>query len=162
MTTHTWKAILIAAGPGVIACAILGVAEHGGEHSLVVDALGAYPLTLLLFLPGIPVLAWAVVRAFPPRDWSRDGRRVRPAWLVASWFAPWWHVGAVRFGLWSIGAVSPVNWRIVAQHSVCLWFVTVCGWLCTSSRPQLRLVETFKSTGTVILPAATVKSENAE
>lgn len=148
MSIQTWKVILIAAVPGALACAALGIVEFSDRQSLTADLLGAYPVALLAFLPGIPVLAMTVVRALPPREWSRDGRRVRPGWLVLSWFAPWWHVGAAAIAMRALHVATPIQWSLVGRHSVCLWFVTVCGWLCVSSRPQRKRVGVFTAAST--------------
>lgn len=130
-TNQTWKVMLIAAGPAALVCAGLGVVEFSDSRSLLIDMVGAYPVVLLAFLPGIPVLAFTLMRAFPCASRQPTGARVRAGWLAASWVAPWWHAGAVHLFL----GKPLFDWQLVAEHSAILWFVTACGWLCVSSRP---------------------------
>lgn len=130
-TNQTWKVMLIAAGPAALACAGLGVVEFSDSRSLLIDMIGAYPVVLLAFLPGIPVLAFTLIRAFPCASHKSSEARVRMGWLAASWVAPWWHAGAVHLFL----GKPLFDWQLVAEHSAILWFVTACGWLCVSRRP---------------------------
>lgn len=158
-TTQTWTVMLIAAGPATLACAALGVIEYSTGHTLLIDLVGAYPAALMAFLPGIPVLAWTLKRAFPCATAGKVTSRVRPAWLVASWFAPWWHVAALELLL-----QSPLfEWQLVAKHSAVMWFVTAAGWICLSTRPRVRKPDAVPMKDDVLQPVvATKKSERSK
>ena len=137
MTSRFWKTTLFAAGPGVLACAAMGVVEYSDHESLVIDLVGAYPLVLLVFLPSIPVLAWTLNGAFPDRARGVRSANVRVGWLLASWLAPYWHILAADGVLRALAQPTPVRWAVILRYSACLWFVAAVGRVCTTDRPTV-------------------------
>jgi hypothetical protein len=117
-------ALLVAIGPGLVACALLALAEFGAAWFLPVDFLAYYAIAGLAFLPGLPAFAACLGRAIP-------GRRPAPnlAWLLLSPVALVWHIivtdGCYRW--WWHGR-SPIDWGLVLRYAACLWLATTLSW----------------------------------
>lgn len=123
-----YRATLLALGPGLISCAVMGVVEFGGEGFALLNLIFAYALALLIFLPGLPMLGYCLARASPRRLEPVIGR-VRMMWLVLSLAALTWHIVVldISFRLWRIQ--SPVTWPLVIRYDACVWLTTAGLWV---------------------------------
>jgi hypothetical protein len=122
-----YLATLLALGPGLVACALMGVVEFAGQGVVSLLWIFTYPAALLAFLPGLPALGLCLARAWP-RETGMGSERLRSGWLLLSSVVPMWHIAIVDVSGRLMSGQSPIEWGFVARYDACLWLITVVFW----------------------------------
>jgi hypothetical protein len=125
-----YAATMLAVGPGVLACVLLGFLEFGLKSVPsfgIVFPLTAYGVALLGFLPGLPIFGYCLSQAIP-RSAGLPPIFVSIAWLAACPFAVTWHFLVIDLSFRSWQVESPVDWLFVIRYGICISVVTAALW----------------------------------